>query len=142
MIRRRSCGDHFQKAEKDRHVFGGDNLMAKNGNRVFSQTIDVHCCQLSPGNEQYLQSRPSSWLHRSAISYYSSAPVPSCRVRLASKVVLRSCISLSFLGHAGLSSVQSTDCHAATPFWSLFMTSCFPSFPHSSSHSHLFHYRI
>ena len=55
MIRRRSCGDHFQKAEKNRHVFGGDSLMARNGNRVFSQTIDVHYCQLSPGNEQYLQ---------------------------------------------------------------------------------------
>jgi len=39
-------------------------------------------------------------------------------------------------------SVHSTNCHAATLFWSLFMTFCFPSFPHSSSHSHLFHYRI
>ena len=55
MSRRRSWGDHFQKTEKNRHVFGGDNLMARNGNQVFSQTIDVHCCQLSPGNEQYLQ---------------------------------------------------------------------------------------
>ena len=76
------------------------------------------------------------------VLFYHSAPEPSCRVRSASKVVLRSCISLSFLGQAGLSSVQSTDCHAAILFSSLFMTSCFPSFPHSSSHSHLFHYHI
>ena len=99
--------DHSRRQRRI-DVFGGDNLMARNRNRVFSQTIDVICCIVASwargivvlavvmGASVKPRGTSKTFLLASQISnpvYYSSTPVFR---------------RLSFLGHASLSSVQST----------------------------------